>query len=145
MTREFSGPVPAPSAVAPVDHRPPWPRLSITSTRVAERGQQEVLGRDAPAAAVADELDHHAARLLVRRRDVPGADAVPGAAGELDVGHLERRVQAGLVGGDGDRPGAVARLAQPGRPPVVEPVRLLRARAVFAQPLKRQVIPRHDR
>jgi hypothetical protein len=111
--------------------------------RVAERGQQDVLGWGAPAAAVADELDHHAACLLAGRRYVPGADALPGAAGELDVGYLERRVQAGLVGGGGDGPGTVARLPQPGRPPVVEPVRLLRARAVFAQPLQRHVIPRH--
>ena len=125
-----------PAALAPAVHH---------QDRVAERGQQDVLGRGAPAAAVADELDHHAACPPAGRRDVPGADALPGAAGELDVGHLERRVQAGLVSRDGDRPGPVARLAQPGRPPAVEPVRLLRARAVFAQPLERQVVPGHDR
>ena len=39
---------------------------------------------------------------------------------------------------------ALARFTQPLRPPLVEPVRLLRARTVFAQPLERQVVPGHS-
>ena len=32
MTDEYSGPPPGWSPVAPMVHRPPWPRLSITNT-----------------------------------------------------------------------------------------------------------------
>src|SRR5258707_785576 len=62
-------------------------------------------------------------------------------SGELHVEHLERLVDVGLVRRERGRLDLRSRVIKALGPPLVEPIRLLRARTVLAQPLKRHVIP----
>ena len=122
-----------PAALAPAVH---------DEHRVAERGQQHVLGRHAAAAAVADELDDHGRggcrsrglryQALIRSPPAPENSTSYTSNGSYSRGWCGVRT-GGLAS-------ARASVKAP-RPPVVEPVRLLRARAVLAQPLKRHVVP----
>ena len=94
--------------------------------RVSRRRQRGVLGGGPAAAAVADELHHHRDRLPAGtgRAQIPAADPVAVRAGELDVVHVERPVDPGLVPGEPGRPGRGAGLGEPARPPAVQAVRL---------------------
>src|SRR5581483_9004383 len=114
--------------------------------RVAEGGQRQMRGRQVAAAAVADELDHDRRRVIAIEAgpDIPGADPVAVRAGELDVVHLERRVERRLVRGQLRRPRSGAGRREPVRPPGVEPRRLLRRDAVLGQFLDGQIKPRHS-
>ena len=112
---------------------------------VAEGGQQRVLGGQAPAASVADELHHHL-RLPVRARgsQVPGPDAIAARPGEFGVEHLDRRVGVGFVPGQRRRADRRAGLVEAPPPPQVEVRRLRGIRAIFAQLVQWQVKPGHS-
>ncbi len=113
--------------------------------REAGRREHGVIGWQAAAAAVADELHHHRQRLVAGsgRPQVPGADPVTAGAGELHVVRLHRPVHVRPVPGDRGRPCGRLGLSQPMRPPFVQPGGLLGVRAVLKQLLRRQVEPRH--